>query len=413
MTATNPEETAARDEVRRLLLDAEGLLRAVAAGRQRNAVVPYRRVELRYVQLRSGLRLQVSSYDDRQAHVRNVAVGPESEREVEALLDAGYANWHLETATGLVEVRVSKKGRWLVHRGQREGGPPPAPDRAHDRVKRRRLDESDPLFRELGIATAEGALKPTRTAKFRQVQDLLAAVDPLIDAAVASRSGEVTADEPLRVVDLGCGNAYLTFGLVRYLHAVKGLPAHVVGVDLKAPARAHNAEVAERLGLAASVEFVEGAIGEVTVSVAPDFVVALHACDTATDDALARAVRWQAPVVVAAPCCHHDVSRQLRAVHPPAGYGLLTRHGILRERFADVLTDSLRAAILRLVGYRCEVVEFVDSRHTPRNVLIRAVRTGAPPRPDDVEAYRSLVDAWQVQPALARLLAPELAAIVT
>ncbi len=407
------------------MLDADGLLRAVAAGRQRNTLVPFRRVELRYVELRSGLHLQVSSYDDRQAHIRNVGLGAEAEREVDTLLAGGYANWHLETAAGPVDIRVTKKGRWLLHRGpgREPGDAPDRPegwgtrprdrthDRAHDRVKRRRLDESDPLFRELGITTDDGVVKPTRTAKFRQVQDLLAAVDPLIDKAVDARADGVTSERPLQVVDLGCGNAYLTFGLVRYLEAVKGLPARVVGVDIKPAARAHNSEVAERLGLGDVVDFVEGSINDAQVPVAPDMVVALHACDTATDDALARAVRWQAPVVVAAPCCHHDIARQLRGVEPPDGYRLLTRHGILRERFADVLTDALRAAILRLVGYRCDVVEFVDSRHTPRNALIRAVRTGAAPRPADVEAYRLLVDAWHVHPALAALLAPDLAAL--
>ena len=113
----------------------------------------------------------------------------------------------------------------------------------------------------------------------------------------------------------------------------------------------------------------------------PDVVLALHACDTATDDALARAVGWEAPLVLAAPCCHHDIQKQLKSVTPPAPYALMTRYGIVRERFADVLTDSLRAAVLRQVGYRVEVVQFVDSQHTPRNLLLRAARTGARPAP--------------------------------
>jgi hypothetical protein len=132
-----------------------------------------------------------------------------------------------------------------------------------------------------------------------------------------------------------------------------------------------------------------------------DVVLALHACDTATDDAIARAVRWRAPYLLAAPCCHHEIAGQLRA--RPADP--LTRHAILRERLADVLTDALRAALLRLVGYRVEVVEFVDSAHTPRNVLLRARWTGAPPTDAAVAEYRSLVDGWGVRPKLAALLA--------
>ena len=122
-----------------------------------------------------------------------------------------------------------------------------------------------------------------------------------------------------------------------------------------------------------------GDIGTAELAERPDVVLALHACDTATDDALARAVTWEAPLVLAAPCCHHDIAAQLRRTPTPAPYALLTRNGILRERFADTLTDAMRASVLRLVGYRVDVIEFVDSKHTPRNTLLRAVRTGAAP----------------------------------
>jgi hypothetical protein len=132
-------------------------------------------------------------------------------------------------------------------------------------------------------------------------------------------------------------------------------------------------------------------------------VLALHACDTATDDALARAVEWHAPLVLAAPCCHKDVSRQLREHPAPEPYALLTRDGILRERFADTLTDALRAALLRTRGYRVEVVEFVGSQHTPRNTLIRAVSTGAS-APQAEQEYAELTRTWQVTPKLAELL---------
>ena len=141
-----------------------------------------------------------------------------------------------------------------------------------------------------------------------------------------------------------------------------------------------------------------------------DLVLALHACDTATDEALARAVRWGARVVLAAPCCHHDVQRQLRAAAPPHPYGPLVRHGILRERFADALTDALRAALLRLLGYRVEVVEFVDSQHTPRNTLIRAVRTGrARRRPSRRPSTATCATPGACVPALERMLPDEVA----
>ncbi len=136
-----------------------------------------------------------------------------------------------------------------------------------------------------------------------------------------------------------------------------------------------------------------------------DLVVSLHACDTATDDALAQGVRWRAPVVLAAPCCHHYVQAQLRRAATPAPFDLLTRHGILRERLGDALTDAMRAALLRLHGYRVDVVEFVASRHTPRNTMLRAVRTGSGPDAGVRSDYEQLAAMWQVRPKLAELLA--------
>lgn len=417
-TAPSGIEHTALGEVRAAVLDAARLVRAVASGRQRNRTVDYRRVELRYVQVKAGIRLQVTSYDDTQAHTRNVEPGEPAEGLVEALLSAGHANWHVECVDRIIQLRVTKKGRPLLHVAalppaaagrsadqQPDRRPVRQPDRRHDRAKRRRLDEHDPLFALLGITTAEGVVKPSRTAKFRQVQDLLAAVDPLIDDAVHQGPGDaLSADRPLRIVDLGCGNAYLTFAAYRYLSAVRDIPVHVTGIDAKEQALRHNTDIAEQLGVAGDVRFERGTIAGAALNDAPDMVLALHACDTATDEALARAVGWEAPVVVAAPCCHHDIARQLSAETTPTAYRLVTRHAILRERMADVLTDAFRAALLRLAGYRVDVIEFVDSTHTPRNALIRAVWTGAPAPPEALDAYRQLTAQWGVTPALERML---------
>ncbi len=151
-------------------------------------------------------------------------------------------------------------------------------------------------------------------------------------------------------------------------------------------------------------EFVVGTIGGVELDPAPEVVLALHACDTATDEALAQAVGWGAQVVLAAPCCHHDIAAQLRKAPTPAPYSLLTRDGILRERLADTLTDGIRAALMRGEGYRVDVVQFVESRHTPRNTMLRAVRTGAPVEDSVRTEYDDLVATWSVRPRLAELL---------
>ena len=187
----------------------------------------------------------------------------------------------------------------------------------------------------------------------------------------------------------------------------------LTGIDLRPEMRERNTALAAELGWSDRVRFVAGAIGETGVesgaaAAAVDIALALHACDTATDDALAQALRWQAPVILAAPCCHHDLQAQLKSAVPPEPYGLVTRHPILRERLGDVLTDALRAALLRREGYRVEVMAFVSAEYTPRNTMLRAVRPGGdgPIRPDPALAadYDELVKAWGVTPYLQVLL---------
>ncbi|MEV6691736.1 SAM-dependent methyltransferase [Micromonospora sp. NPDC051196] len=387
---------AALAEVRSMLLGS-GLTRAVAAGRRRGQRPSVVRAELRPVVLKAGPRLQIATSDGVRPYTRNVAPGPESDAAVEALLAEPFGNWHVETANSTLQLRVTKSGEAQVHRAAaqpvRASGDQPdgqqqtaAVPGGHDRAKEYLLDPGDPIFVEIGGSAA----------KRRQV-------DAFLRALVATLPSGLTG--PLRVVDLGCGNAYLTFTAYRYL-SQHGLDVDLVGVDVREDQRRRNTELAERLGWADRVRFVAGTIADAAVEPAPDLVLALHACDTATDEALARAVRWGARWVLAAPCCHHDVAAQLRAGGAPTPYGMLTRQGILRERFADVLTDALRAGLLRLHGYRAEVVEFVDSAHTPRNLLIRARRTDAVPTDEQRTEYRQLVEQWRITPRLETLLNP-------
>jgi SAM-dependent methyltransferase len=338
----------------------------------------------------------VVTYSEQQAFTR-VLLGAAAAAAVDDLLAQPYGNWHVETVRGTTQVRVTKSGEAQVHRDDvaRPAG------RAHDRTKKRLLDPADPVLQAVGISDRSGRIKPTRRDKYHQVEEFVRALDPVVDAAVQAAAGR-----PVQVADLGCGNAYLSFAAYRWLEK-RDASASLVGVDVKAQARDRNTKIAEALGWADTMRFVQGTIGAAVVQPVPHLVLALHACDTATDDALARAVEWESPVVLAAPCCHHDVQRQLAGV-TPAPYGPLARHGILRERFADVLTDALRAAILRLVGYRVEVVEFVASAHTPRNTLLRAVRTGAPADPALIREYRDLTESWSVRPALATRLGDRL-----
>jgi SAM-dependent methyltransferase len=387
--------------MRGLLLDEEVLVRAVASGRQKGERPRWRRAELRYVDLKAGRRLQVVTYDETQAFIANHAPGVSARDAVDALLDEPFGNWHVDTTTETQQLRVTKKLEAVVHTTPRTDQPDAA-DRSHDRAKPRLLSEDHPVLRALGIADESGRVKPTRQAKYRQVEEFLRLLDQSLTSAIANgKLRTPTPDDPLRVVDLGCGNAYLTFAAEAFL-SNRGIPVHLTGVDTKAQSLAHGEAVAARLGVGAT--FVQGGIADAAVDPAPEVVLALHACDTATDDALARAVGWDARLVLAAPCCHHDIAAQLRRAPTPAPYASLTRDGILRERLADTLTDALRASLLRLHGYRVDVVEFVGSEHTPRNTLLRAVRTGADPKPPAQAEYDELTATWRVTPRLAELL---------
>ncbi|HEX4685722.1 MAG TPA: SAM-dependent methyltransferase [Nocardioides sp.] len=388
--------------VRGVILDDDALVRAVASGRQRGSQPPWRRVELRYVDLKAGRHLQVTAYDDAQAHTRNHPVGDQARAALDDLLDQPFGNWHVETTTETLQLRVTKKGEAVVH--SRTRAEEADVDRDHDRDKGRLLDEDDPVFRALGLSDHEGRMKPSRQGKYRQVEEFLRILDASIsDALEKGHLRRPMPEEPLQVVDLGCGNAYLTFVTERFLTHVRGLPVHLTGIDQRDQSRTRNEKIAGELGVDAT--FLASSIGDATLDVWPDVVLALHACDTATDDALARAVAWEAPLVLAAPCCHHDIAAQLRTQPTPAPYAVLTRHGILRERFADTLTDGLRASLLRLEGYRVDVMQFVGSQHTPRNTLLRGVRTGSPVSGGTARReYDELVEAWGVRPRLGELL---------
>ena len=405
---SQPDDLASLGAV---ILDADQLVRALATGRRKGQPEPevggraVQRVEIRVVDLKAGRHLQVTSYDATQAHTTNHRLGADATAAVEALLAQPFANWHVDTTTETHQVRVTKKGAVLAHTGSRDE--PVSVARDHDRPKDRLLAEDDPVLTALGISDVQGRVKPTRQAKYRQVEEFLRLLDASLTEAMAQ--GHVrtpTRDDPLRIVDLGCGNAYLTFAAHRFLtrsveEGGRGLHVRVTGVDVKQQSADHNTAVAAGLGIDA--DFVVGAIGGAHLDLAPDVVLALHACDTATDDALARALGWQAALVLAAPCCHHDIAAQLRTTTPPEPYAMITRHGILRERFADTLTDALRATLLRREGYRVDVVEFVESAHTPRNTLLRATRTGDRGAAAAQE-YDDLLATWGVRPRLGQLL---------
>ncbi len=277
----------------------------------------------------------------------------------------------------------------------------------HDRAKNYPLARFDSakLLLALGFTGPDGAMKASMHAKYRQVNQFLSILDATLDELPPRKDPKA----PLVLVDCGCGKAYLSFGAKAYLEATRGVPVRLEGVDRNEKVVSFCRRTAEALGCADTATFAACDIAKFVPSAAPDVVLSLHACDTATDEALAFGVERGARAIVSAPCCQHELQKTLDANLRP--HRAVLRNGILRERLADILTDAFRAQILRVMGYRASVVEFVDPEATARNVLIRAARVTRPGTGTALADYEDLRGAWGVTPWLATRLSslrPEL-----
>jgi SAM-dependent methyltransferase len=362
------------------LVDGERLTRAVLS-KPRSRQLPAR-VTVDPIELRGERAYRFTTQlPDRATH-ENLA--PSAARERLGTLLADYRQGLLQDAEADWQVLGAK----ILRR------PPtrPAAARKHDRRKRYLLQEGTPVpfLVELGVMTPEGKVRATSYDKFRQVNRFLELVDDVVPA--------LPAEGTLRVVDFGCGKSYLTFALHHLLTELRGRDVEIVGLDLKEDVIALCSALADSTGTA-GLRFERGDIAQFRTDRKVDLVVSLHACDTATDEALAQAVRWRADAILAVPCCQKEAYRQLESdlLEP------LLRHGLARERFAALVTDALRAEVLELAGYRTQLVEFVALEHTAKNVLIRAVR-GRPAGAGRRRAYEGLRDSLGLEPTLERLL---------
>jgi SAM-dependent methyltransferase len=260
-----------------------------------------------------------------------------------------------------------------------------------------RPDTSAPLLRVIGIMNADGTISTKHAKKYKQVSHFVELCRPVWDAL-----GARAADEPLRVLDLGCGNGVLTFVIAEALR-LQGLPARIVGVDVRDDVVDRAEARARELGWD-ELSFVRASIADVSDARAllggtPDLVVALHACDTATDDALLLAHAAQAAAILAAPCCQHELAGQLRDAMLPLPS--IAKHGLLLQDYAATLTDAVRIEALHAWGYAVDTLEFVSDTHTPKNLLIRAIRRG-PDRPAAVRSLTERCDALGVHPHVLR-----------
>ena len=372
------------------ILDTSTLVRVVLSGRRRNMQTEFERIDIRPVEIRGAVHLQLSHNDGRATTVKNLVPNRD---EIIDLLSSGYANILVEHTQGSMSIRVSKNGDAHVYFEKKSL----EQNLSHDKKKTRLLDPADPFLLEVGIADHKGAIKASKQDKYMQVEEFLRLLAPTLNAAIeAGQIHKPTDAHPLSIVDLGCGHAYLTFAAHQYLRSI-GIPVNVTGIDVRTASRDRNNVIAQNLGITSTINFRAEEIATTTAQHA-DVAIALHACDTATDDAIAWAVTSGAKLLLIAPCCHHDIQSQMDT--SPEPWGALTKFGLMKERLGDLLTDSLRVQILRIAGYRVEVIEFIGGEHTPRNLMIRAVKSDASPEAIDKQRYRQICTQWGITPAL-------------
>lgn len=385
---------AALAEVVAGLNKSDSFVRLVLSGRRRNMQTPAERIDVKPAMIKGEIKYQVMQSDGRAMTTKNYSP---AEFIALNLLDSGFANILLEERDGSISLRITKKGEALIHRTKDSF----EADLSHDRSKARLLDASDPFLIEVGISDKSGKVKAGKSDKYLQVEEFLRLLVPSLTSAIsAGHIAKPTAEKPLSIVDLGCGHAYLTFAAHQYL-TKQGIPVKVVGIDVRESARVRNNQIAEKLGISESITFMAEEISQTSLNSA-DVAIALHACDTATDDAISWAVNSDVKLALIAPCCHHDIQAQM--VDSPEPWQIITRNGIMKERLGDLITDALRMQIMKLVGYRVEAIEFIGGEHTPRNLMIRAVKTGAIADSAEKSRYEAMISLWKVKPALASLL---------
>ncbi len=312
-----------------------------------------------------------------------------------SLLELGYRQLNSYSDSEQLELKLSKKGKSLLNRRKLESKTVSAPAAGHNKEKNYILKEGTiiPPLVDLGIFTPDGRVVKSMYDKYRQINRFIEMVDDSVS--------NWPEDKELTIVDFGCGKSYLTFILYYYFVELRHLPVNMIGLDLKADVIKHCNEVAEKYGYS-RLSFQMGDINGFQYDGAIDMVITLHACDTATDFALYNAIQWNSKMIFSVPCCQHELNAQIKS----DDLSVLTKYGIIKERVAALLTDGIRGSLLEACGYKTQLLEFVDLSHSPKNILIRAVRSNLPKkkRLASLEEVRKAMAEFSVDPTLYRLL---------
>lgn len=352
------------------------------------------KVRVRPLLLQEKLVFQVEEFRGKQAFHQNLMKDEAYEYLQNAMSDT-FRQMELVSAKGSAQILVSKNGKMTVkvkkNRPVKGQAKIQAPSTLldHNRKKKYVLEEGKPIpfLQDLGVMTADGRIVHSRYDKFRQINRFLEFVQDILPKLPKGRE--------INIIDFGCGKSYLTFAMYYYLKELNGFDIRVIGLDLKQDVIDHCNQLARKYGFE-KLAFYHGDIASYEGVDQVDMVVTLHACDTATDYALAKAVRWNASVILSVPCCQHELNRQMKndMLEPVLQYGLL------KERMAALYTDGIRAEILENHGYRTQILEFIDMEHTPKNVLIRAIKEGKGKK--NGKKLQEMMDFLHVENTLAK-----------
>lgn len=347
-----------------------GLIRLVISGPKKQENI--QKIKVRPIEKKGVLLFQIESFTSTQVFHENLDASQARDKILEYA--GGFRQIQAETTGETVTVLISRKGKVTV-KSRKRMVKAATPSHAHDRKKRSLIGERGPVpfLQDLGVMTGDGKIVRAKADKFRQINRFLEYIEDILP--------RLDRDRKLTVVDFGCGKSYFTFAMYHYLHECLGYDIQITGLDLKEEVIDHCCALAEKYGYD-GLKFQKGDIAEYEETGDVDMVVTLHACDTATDYAIAKAVTWNAKIILCVPCCQHELNTQMGKGEIPGQnreqvwefLAPIMEYGLLKERFAALVTDGLRAKYLEAVGYETQVLEFIEMEHTPKNILLRAMK---------------------------------------
>lgn len=381
-------------EVLKLLEDVikeEKLIYAVCSNIRKGVEKEFRKLKVKPVIVKNEKKLQFEYEYEKKVKHENLSEN-QSIDILYGLVSTYFKQAMIYTLDADYQILVSKKG---VAKILKKAPTRNTFDLSHNRKKNYIIEENKPcpFLHHLGVMNEKGVVIHKKYDKFRQINRYLEMISDCVPHLDTSRK--------IQIVDFGCGKAYLTFAMYYYLVEVKQLNIDIIGLDLKTDVIEHCNKLAKQLGYK-DLHFVQGDIKNFEGLKQVDMVVSLHACDTATDESLAKAVKWDADVILAVPCCQHELFKK---IHNPV-METMEKHGLIKERLSSLVTDSLRANALEIMGYNTQVLEFIDMEHTPKNILLRAYRTGKN-NPEAVKEYLEFSKFWKVIPYIERAFGPE------